>query len=189
MTVKQFPTGPIQRLQNLPIPRADVADFSNPVVLKLIQVATFGWSPSCSPSRAGQKINTAFGHVSQPHLIEHVAHCKARVEEHIETYIDGELPVWLRKPKYVLDVARVIQKMIQIVATYNYYRSLLVQEVALANAWAGECDALVGLAQATMTPAGLRTASEQALVPVLNRATADISQQIQENGSSTSCLI
>ena len=189
MSVTIFPTSPVQRLQNLPIPQANVADFSNPVVLKLIQVATFGWNPSCTPTRAGKKINSAFGHVSQVNLMEHVAHAKARNEEHAIQYIDGELPVWLRKPKYILDVARVIQKMEQIVATYNYYRALFEQEVALANAWAGECNALVGLAQATMTPAGLQTEAERVLVPVLNKAAQDIAQQIQESNTSKSCVI
>lgn len=176
-------------MQDTVLPKLDVADFANPAVLRLIQIATFGWNGACTPQHAGKKKNSSYSHSSNPTLMEHVAHSKARIEEAIITYVDGELPVWLRKPKFIVDVANVIKKLEQIVGTFNYYKALLEQEVALANAWAGECQALVNFAASTVTPEGLRTAAEEVALPLLNHAIQDIGQQIQENIQSVGCLI
>jgi hypothetical protein len=184
----QFPKTPVQRLLDTQIPSLNVAQLHNPVLQKVLQIPEFGFQ-GCTPQMAGVKLRESFAHIPAPHLVQDVAHAKRWIREKITAYIDGELIVFLRKPKYVLDVIKVIQYAARIIATLRFIEALLNKEVALANAWAAECNALVDFAKATVTPAALRTESENILLGRLDVARAAIDQQIGENGRALACLI
>ncbi|HEX8184724.1 MAG TPA: hypothetical protein VF747_08225 [Blastocatellia bacterium] len=187
--VQIYPDNPVQRLVNTKIPSADVADLHNPILQRVLQLPEFGSGSGCTPQMAGVKLREAFAHIPAPHLAQDVAHAKRWIKEKITAYIDGELIVFLRKPKYVVDVIRIIQYAARLIATLNYIRSLLIKEVELANAWALECDALVSFAAATISPAGLRNQAEQVLIGELDVAAQAIGQQAEENSAHVACLI
>jgi hypothetical protein len=184
----QYPHNPVQRLLDTKIPNINVADLHNPVLAKVLQIPEFGWR-NCTPQMAGVKLRESFAHIPAPTLVQNVGHAKRWIHEKITTYIDGELIVYLRKPKYILDCIRVIQYAARIVATLRWLEALLAKEVALSNAWAAECHAIVDFAKATVTPAGLRNQAEQVLLPELDVAKAAITQQIGENSANIACLI
>lgn len=189
MPVQIYPQQPVSRLQDTVLPKLEVANFVNPTVLSLLQIATFGWNASCTPKQTGKKKNSTYAAISHPSLMEHVAHAKANADQYIINLVDGQLPVWLRKPKFFHDAAVVIQDMERIVGTFNYYKAILEKDVALANAWGSECQTLLDYAQASITPAGIRTAAEEVLIPILTSAASDVSKQIEENKQSVTCLI
>jgi hypothetical protein len=184
-----YPQNPVQRFIDTVVPKADIADLSNPILRKLTQLPGFGWHSQCTPQMAGVKLRESFGHISAPTLVQHVANAKRQADQAIIELVDGELPVWLRKPKYIYDVAKMIQLMEQIVATLNFLISVLRQEVALANAWANEGLLFVNYIQQSISPPALRVQAETELLAVLGVATSAITQQINENNASLACLI
>jgi hypothetical protein len=169
------------------IPNINVADATNPVVQHLLNVPRFGFN--CTPQMAAIKLRSSFAHVPAPHLIQDVAHAKSWITEQLITYIDGQLPDWLRKPKFIYDHKRQIQYAARIVATARLLIAMLNQEVALANAWANECSALVGFAKTELTTGNLRTEAESLLANQLDVAQAAINQQIEENTQNLKCLL
>jgi len=183
-----YKNNPVQRLVDTVIPRGGVANLTNPVLRRLSQIPEFGNS-QCTPQMAGIKLRESFNSIPAPHLIEQVAHAKRWIKEHLISYIDGYLPTILRKVKYAHDVIKIIQYAARIVATLRFLESLLAQEVALANAWARECDLLVNFALQNLSPAGLRSQAEAETKEVLERARQDIAQQIEENLQHLECLI
>jgi hypothetical protein len=185
---KQYPPHPVQRLLDTQIPSLNVADINNPVLQKMLQLPEFGYH-NCTPQMAGVKLRESFAHIPAPHLAQNVAHAKRWIREKITAYIDGELIVFLRKPKYILDVIKVIQYAARLVATLRFIEAILAKEVALANAWASECREIVDFAKATVSPAGLRNQAEQILVGRLDVAKGAITQQIGENIQALQCSI
>src|ERR1041384_65418 len=184
----QYPQNPVQRLLDVQIPDINVAQLHNPVLAKILQLPEFGFQ-GCTPQMAGVKLGESFAHIPAPHLVQDVAHAKRWIREKLTADIDGELIVFLRKPKYILEVIRIIQYATRLIATLRFIEALLKKEVALANAWGSECKALVSFAKATVTPAGLRTEAERIVIERLDVAHAAIDQQISENGSNIACLI
>lgn len=183
----QFPLAPVKRLVDTHIPNINVADINNPVVQRLLNIPRFGFN--CTPQMAAIKLRSSFAHVPAPHLIQDVAHAKSWITEHLITYIDGQLPDSLRKPKFIIDHKRQIQYAARIVATARLLIAMLSEEIQLANAWANECNALVAFAKAELTPGNLRTEAEQLLANQLDVAAAAISQQIAENTQNLKCLL
>lgn len=185
---KQYPVPARIRLQLIEKPLIDVAVAANKVLEKLPQVPELGWK-SCIPRDAGRRLKEHLNGIQKYAILEHIAHAKRRIEENIIQYIDGELPVWLRAPKYAYNALKKIQYALRIVATAFFLKSLLEEEVALANHYCEEGIALIEFAEATLTPAGLRTQAEQELAIVWIKARADLQSQIAQNGDSLSCLI
>lgn len=185
---KLFPTVPTKRLVDTILPHADVADIRNPVLRRLAQIPEFG-NGTCTPQMAGVKLRESFASVPAPHLVEQIAHAKRWIREKITGYVDGELIVYLRKPKYIMDVIKVIQYAQRTVATLRFLESLLQQEVAMANAWAREANHLVNFTRENLPAEGLRTAAEKELLDTLDVAAGAIEQQIAENGQALTCLI
>jgi 2-polyprenyl-3-methyl-5-hydroxy-6-metoxy-1,4-benzoquinol methylase len=161
---------------------------NNPVLRALPQIDQFGWA-NCTPQHRNLKMRQTFGHIGNMQLLEHIAHAKKFIKEHIQAYIDGKLPTVIRKVKYAADVLKLLKYLIRLVATLNYLANLIAHEVALANQWAQENLLHIDFALSQITPAGLRTAAEAELVTTLNRAKQKIQQQINENGATLECLI
>src|SRR5689334_16864400 len=100
---KTFPPDPVHRLQNTIVPDALTSGISNPLVRRLSQIPGFG-NETCTPQAAAIKLRESFDSIPAPALIEHCAHAKRWVREHITAYIDGKLPTAIRKFKYAADV-------------------------------------------------------------------------------------
>jgi hypothetical protein len=183
-----YPANPVIRLLDTVVPKANVADQTNPVVAKLAQLPGFGWH-TCTPQHAGQKLRSSLSHISVPTLVQHVANAKRQADQALIELIDGELPVWLRAPKYVYDVERMIQLMEQIVATFNFLAAILKQEIALANAFCAEGIAFANYIKSTLAPDSLRIQAERELSTAMDVAVTSINQQINENNASIACLI
>jgi hypothetical protein len=130
-----------------------------------------------------------FGYIGNMQLLEHIAHAKRFIKEHVQAYIDGKLPTVIRKFKYAADVLRIVRYMVRLVATLNFLEQLVAHEIALANQWANENLLHIDYAINQLTPAGLRTAAEQELAATLERAKQKIQQQINENNATLACLI
>jgi hypothetical protein len=137
---------------------------------------------------AGVKLRESFAHIPAPHLIQDVAHAKSWCVEHVISYIDGEEIVFIRHLKYAVDVIRMLQLFAQMVSTLEFVLALLQKEVSLANAYANEGLLLVAFGRQSLSPAGLRTAAEQAVDSVLSFAANSISQQISETTQAVACL-
>ncbi|MEW6209821.1 MAG: hypothetical protein AB1631_15765 [Acidobacteriota bacterium] len=185
---KIFPQAPIQRLVNTHIPDGLNGNITNPLVSRLHQIPGFG-NEQCTPQMAGIKLRESFASVPAPALIEHCAHAKRWVKEHITSYIDGKLPTIIRKFKYAADIIKIIRYIARVVATLNFLVSLLRKELALALAWAQEMDAFIEFAESNLTPAGLRTQAEQETAAGLARARQSIARKVQESTQSLACLI
>lgn len=176
------------RLQLNEVPLIDVAEAANKVLAQLPQVPEFGWH-NCAPRDAGRRLKEHLNGVPKYTLLQNIAHAKRRIHENIIQYIDGKLPVWIRKFKYAADVLKVIRYAARIVGTARFLQSLLVLEVELANHYCNEGIALIDFADANLTPSGLRTQAEQELAEVWLRIRLDLQSQIQQNNSSLECLI
>lgn len=183
-----YPTDPVRRLLDTVIPRTSAAVMNNPVLQALPQLAEFGWR-GCTPQHRNLKMRQSFGHIGNMQLLEHIAHAKRFIKEHVQAYIDGKLPTLIRKFKYAANVLKMLRYIIRLVATLNYLQQLVAHEIALANAWANENLLHIDYALNQITPAGLRTAAETELVATLNRAKQKIVQQINENNATVACLI
>jgi hypothetical protein len=186
--VQIYPTAPVRRLLDTVIPRTSSAVMNNPFLNALRQIPEFGWN-GCTPQHKNLKMRQSFGHIGNVQLLEQIAHAKRFIKEHIQAYIDGFLPTFIRKIKYALDKLKLIRYIIRLVATINHLQQLISQEIALANQWATENLLHIDYALSQITPAGLRTTAEEELVGTLNRAKDKISQQIAENTSTLTCLI
>jgi hypothetical protein len=185
---KIYPNNPVQRLMDTIVPRTLEEKITNPVLNKLPQIAEFGWA-NCTPQHRNWKVRETFGDIGAAQLVEQIGHAKRFIKEHIVAYIDGYLPTFIRRVKYALDVVKIIRYAVRIVATLNFLESVIRREIALANQWAAENIAHINYALSQVTPAGLRTAAEEAKVLVLERAKQSIQQQINENPQMTACLI
>lgn len=188
MGAKIYPTQPVKRLLDTIIPRTSSAVMNNPVLKALPQIVEFGWH-TCTPQHRNLKMRQTFGHIGNANLLEHIAHAKRFIKEHVQAYIDGKLPTLIRKFKYAADVLKIVRYMVRLVATINYLQQLIAHEIALANRWAGENLLHIEYAINQITPAGLRTAAEQELVAMLNKSKQKIQQQINENNATLACLI
>lgn len=185
---KVLKENPVRRLQNNIVPDLSGAQITNPIVRRLMQIPGFG-NGTCTPQMAGIKLRESFASIPAPTMIQNIAHAKRWVHEHIITYVDGFLPTIIRKFKYLADLKKLIQLVARIVATLRFLQALVQREVALANAWARECVALIDFAERTLTPAGLQTEAESEMVTIFNRAKASINQQVSENNENVACLI
>lgn len=184
----QFPPNPIKRLVDTRIPDINVADVLNPTLLRMPQIPGFGWGANCTPQMAAVKLRESFAHIPAPHLVQNIAHAKRWIKEKITTYVDGALIYFMRHVKFAIDVLKIIQYAVRIVATLNYVISLLNKELALAAAWASECTALVAFAKSELTTGALATESERILAQTLDTATAAISKQVAENSAHLACF-
>src|SRR5260370_21436072 len=108
MTTVLYPPAPVRRLGDLELPPGFSVDVLNQGFIPLPQIPGFGWH-SCVPRHSGRKLQEAVDGVPKWHLLQHVAHAKRWVIEHIVTYLDGKLPVFLRKPKFVYDEIKIVQ--------------------------------------------------------------------------------
>jgi hypothetical protein len=154
----------------------------------LPQIPEFGWH-NCIPKDAGRRLKEHADGTNKYHLLECVAQAKRWIHEHIITYIDGKLPVFIRKFKFAYDVIKVMQYAARIVATAAFLQSLIRKEVALANAYLTDAQALLDFAEATLSPAGLRTQAELEMIRIWNIARNDIQMQINQNNESIQCLL
>lgn len=186
--VKIFPQTAKQRLQDVQIPLADVERVLNQHLPQLPQVPEFGWG-GCRPTDAGRRLKSALDGQHKFNLLQNIAHAKRRIVENVRQYIDGELIVWIRKFKYALNVIKVLQYIQRLVATANFYRSLIRQEIEVANHYCREGIALIEFAESNLTPANLRTQAERELADVWTQIKADCNLQINENNASKECLI
>ncbi|MBI3654080.1 MAG: hypothetical protein HY231_23870 [Acidobacteria bacterium] len=185
---KLYDAEPVQRLVDVVLPRTSAAVMNNPVLQALRQLDEFGWK-GCTPQHRNLKMRQSFSHLSNAALVEHIAHAKRFIMEHVRAYIDGFLPTILRKIKYAIDKVKIIRYIIRLVATLNYLSQLIAHEIALANQWARENLLNLEYAINQVSPAHLRTAAERELVSTLNRAKSKIEQQIVENTQMLTCLV
>lgn len=186
--VTMFPEKARLRLLHTYKPLLDVSHAANKVLSPLPQVPEFGWH-NCIPKDAGRRLKEHLNGTPKYPLLEHIAHAKRRIIENIIQYVDGELPDWLRAPKYASNALKKIKYALRIVATAFFLKSLLTEEVALANYYCNEGLLLIDFAEANFTASGLRTQAEQELYNVWERAKADLSSQIAQNTDSLTCLI
>lgn len=185
---KQFPIPAKQRLQDTRIPSIDVSDPLHPALQKVPQIPGFGYA-NCTPQDMGRKLQQSMDGVNKHSLMQNVAHAKRWVREKVTAYVDGYLPTWLRRPKYVADVARLIQYFRGAVATARFLESLRAQEIAGANHYIDEANAMITLAESTLTPEGQMTAAERELATVLRQAKTDLGKQGAENQSELRCYL
>jgi hypothetical protein len=186
--VNQYPQAARIRLQRVEKPLIDVEHAANKVLASLPQVPELGWH-NCIPKDPGRRLKEHLDGIKKYDLLEHVAHAKRRIEENIRQYIDGKLPVWLRAPKYAYNAIKKVQYALRIVATAFFLKSLIEEEIALANHYCNEGLLLIGFAESNLTPAGLQTQAEQELVRVWQKARADLLSQITQNTASLDCII
>lgn len=185
---KIYPTAPVRRLLDTVVPRTSSAVMNNPLVTVLRQLDEFGWR-NCTPQHRNLKMRQSFGHIGNMQLLEHIAHAKRFIKEHVQAYVDGFLPTFIRKVKYALDKLKIVKYMVRLVATLNHLAKLIANEIALANLWAQENLLHIEYGINQVTPEGLRTAAEQELVGTLIRAQQKIIQQINENNATLACLV
>lgn len=188
MNVKVYPPTAKQRLMDTVVPLANVERATNKVLAAIPQVPGIGWG-NCVPKDAGRRLKEHLDGQSKYSLMEHIGHAKRRCIENVTQYIDGKLPVWIRRVKYELDRIKVLQYAAQLVGTAKFLRSLLQKEVELANHYCNEGIAIVNFAESNLTPAGLRTQAEHEVAAVLQQARADLESQIEQNNASLECLI
>jgi hypothetical protein len=188
MTLQLFPEVPTQRLMDTLLPDLNVAKITNPVLEVLPQLPGMGWA-SCAPQHRNLKLRQAFGGAENTVLLEHIAHAKRFIQEHIKAYVDGFLPTILRKIKYAIDKVKIVKYFFQLLATLSYLENLIRQEIAMALNWANRNIAVLNYLATQITPGALATAAEQTLRTTRERVQADIAQQITENGQMLSCLV
>lgn len=185
---KMYPVPSVRRLQIPPIPRLDVTEAGNKVLAGLPQVPELGWH-NCTPKDAGRRLKEHLDGIKKYELLEHIAHAKRRIEENIRQYIDGKLNDWVRPWKYAYNAIQKIKYALRLVATALFLKSLLEQEVALANHYCSEGIAIINFAQANLTPEPLRTQAEREMARVWEKQLADLTSQIAQNNASLECLI
>lgn len=188
MSVQLFPGNPTQRLVDTLLPDISVAKITNPVLNVLPQLPEMGFD-TCAPQHRNLKLRQAFGGLQNTALLEHVAHAKRFIQEHIKAYVDGFLPTVLRKIKYAIDKVKIIKYFFRLLATLNYLENLIRQEIAMAINWATENIAHLNYLATQITPEGLATEAEKTLKVTRERVLTDIAQQITENGQMLTCLV
>lgn len=188
MTVRLFPEIPSQRLVDTLLPDINIAKITNPVLQVLPQLPEMGWQ-QCAPQHRNLKLRQAFGGCENTVLLEHVAHAKRFIQEHIKAYVDGFLPTILRKIKYAIDKVKIIKYFFRLLATLSYLENLIRQEIAMALNWANANIAMLNYLATQITPEGLATEAEKTLKTTRERAQTDIAQQITENGQMLACLV
>ncbi len=188
MGKKIFKTQPMHRLVDNPIPNLSIADSKMPRLPRPIQNPEMGWNSQCTPTRAGRKINEYIDGQFKFNLLQNIAHAKRWIKEKIRGYIDGFLPTWLRKIKYKIDAVKLGIYIRRLVATYNFWRSVVNKEVDLANNHIGQCKAIINYGKQTLSPSGLRAEFENEIAEIWNNALSDLDKQTEENNQSR-CLI
>jgi hypothetical protein len=188
MTVQIFPPSARQRLQDTIIPLAHVEQAINKTLASWPQVPELGWR-NCVPKDAGRRLKEHVDGQTCYDLLEHIAHAKRRVKENLTQYLDGKLPIQIRRVKYELDKVKVLQYARRFAATAVLLKSILEKEVELANAYLNQGEAIVSWAESNLTPAGLRTQAEQTVAEVWERVKQDLAMQKDQNSQSLQCLI
>jgi len=183
-----FPPAPVRRLGDLQLPSGANIDCINRLFIPLPQIPGFGWA-GCTPRHSGRKLQEAVNGQTKWDLMQEVAHLKRWIIEHVTSYVDGELPYWPRAAKYAMDVIKVLMYIERVVATANFYLSLLAQEYAWAARNIAEANALLAFGQSLLTPQGLRTAAEIELAAVWLQASKDLARQASQNAADKSCLL
>lgn len=180
---------PVHRLVDHKVPSINISNSLNPTLPFLRQLPELGWHNPCTPTRAGRKLNEFVDGQGKFNLLQDAAHLKRWVIEHVKTYIEGKLPVWIRAPKFALDVIKLIRYIQRIVATVLFYKSILNKETELANHYIGESIALIDFAESTLSPPSLRTEAEREVLLIWNQARQELGRQVNENNQARSCVI
>lgn len=188
MTVKVFPQQARQRLQDTTIPFAHVERAINKVLPSWPQVPELGWR-NCVPKDAGRRLKEHADGQTAYDLLEHIAHAKRRVKENLTQYLDGKLPIWIRRAKYELDKVKALQYARRFAATAVLLRSILEKEVELANAYLHEGELMIDFGRKNLTPAGLRTQAEEEVSAIWDQVLLDLASQKDQNAASLTCLI
>jgi hypothetical protein len=188
MPVQIFPPAARQRLQDTVVPLAHVEQAINKTLASWPQVPELGWR-NCVPKDAGRRLKDHVDGQTVYDLLEHIAHAKRRVQENLTQYLDGKLPIHIRRVKYELDKVKVLQYARRFAATAVLLKSIVEKEVELANGWLNQGEAIVNFAQSNLTPAGLRTQAEETVALVWQQVQADLTMQKSQNAQSLQCLI
>ncbi|MGH9821735.1 MAG: hypothetical protein ACREDR_00530 [Blastocatellia bacterium] len=184
-----FHDGQVTRFMDAVFPSSIIAQHTNPILSKLPQFVEFGSGNGCTPQHFGMALRNSLADTNAPDLLEHAAHAKKWLDDALIQYIDGELPVWLRAPKFAVDAVKALQWAARVIATVKFLIQLLQQEIEEANHFINRSMALVQFAQSTISPEGLRTAAERDLVTIFAQAVTDLQQQQQQNQQTLQCLI
>lgn len=178
----------VRRLMDVIRPDKILGQHRNPVLDKIPQIATWGWG-GCTPQHKGIALRESLAHINAPDLLQHAAQAKRWIQEKIIAYVDGKLPYWLRAPKYILDVIKVIQHAAQVVATVKFLISIIEKEIALADSFIDLGEALLNYAINTRPSGELETLADREVKQVFGRIMQDIQQQRGMNSSTLTCLI
>jgi len=183
-----FPPSPVRRLGDLGLPTGVNIDCINRAFIPLPQIPGFGWA-GCTPRHSGRKLQEGVNGQTKWDLMQEVAHAKRWIIEHVTSYTDGKLPHFPRAVKFAMDVIKILIYIEQVVATANFYLSLLQQEYAWAARNIAEANALLAFGQSLLTPQGLRTAAEIELAAVWAQASKDLARQASQNAADKACLL
>jgi hypothetical protein len=185
---KIYKQNPKHRLIDHQLPQLGVLDSKNPVVPFMRQNPEFGWNNPCVPSRAGRKVNEWIDGQGKFNLLQDLAHAKRWIIEQIGDKITCYLPTWARKPKLAVEVIKLARYIRRLVMTYTFWRRVVDLEIAMANHYINQANAVIDYAENTLSPAGLRAEWENEVLEVWNQARSDNLRQITENEQSK-CLI
>ena len=189
MSRKVFKPTPKHRLiDHNPLPDLATLDSLNPQLPFLKQNPNFGWNAACTPTRAGRKVNDFVDGQRKLSLVQHIAHARMWVQQQISDMITCYLPTFIRKIKLSVKVIQLGRKLRQLVATYNFWRTVIEKEIAFANHYINQSNAVIGYAKSNLSPAALRAEWENEVAEILDQAIADNLRQITENDQSK-CLI
>jgi hypothetical protein len=188
MGKKVFKSAPKHHLVDNPLPNLSILDAKMPHLPWMLQNPEMGWNASCVPTRAGRKVNEFVDGQGKFHLVQNIAHAKRWITEKVRGYIDGYLPTWLRRPKYALDVIKLLRYIRRLVATYNFWQAVVNKEIDLANNYIAQCQAVINYGKTTLSPASLRSEFENEIAEIWDNAINDLNKQVEENNRSR-CLI